>query len=67
MTNALREECEENSRNQKALIEDWTREIEHRIKKIELKEGKQTNNLRRVEEIERLRKDIKKIMEEPDR
>ena len=36
-----------NSRNQKALIQDWTREIEHRIKRIKLKEEKQTNNLRR--------------------
>ena len=47
MIKTLKEEWEENSRNQKALIKDWTKEIEHRLQKIELKEEKQTNNLRR--------------------
>jgi len=67
MIKALKDEWEENSRNQKALIEDWTREIEHRLQKIELKEEKQTNNLGRGEEIERLRRDMEKVMEEQDR
>ena len=49
------------------MIEDWTKEIEHRIKKIKLKEEKQTNNLKRVEEIEKLRIHMEKIMEEPKR
>ena len=29
MIKALKEEWEKNGKNQKALIEDWTREIEH--------------------------------------